>query len=114
MMDREEAAAFSIAGLAELYARGDRPGWDRAMQEIQERLEAWEIRPKRIGEVMSRAATGYVDSDAWRAHVALQLLVDAGANVDRARVIRAQVPPRRVIGLSQPAANRPVLATRDA
>jgi hypothetical protein len=67
MMDREEAAAFSIASLAELYACGDRRSWDRAMQEIQDRLQAWEIQPKRIGEVMSRAATGYVDSDVWRA-----------------------------------------------
>jgi hypothetical protein len=45
------------------------------------------------------AATGYVDSDAWRAHVALQLLVEAGADVDRAQAIRAQLPPHRVVGL---------------
>jgi len=114
MMDREEAAAGSIAGLAELYARGDQLGWDRAMQEIQDRLQAWEIRPRRISEVMSRAATGYVDSDAWRAYVALQLLVDAGADMQRARVIRAQVPPRRVVGLGQATPNRPALAIRDA
>jgi hypothetical protein len=69
------------------------------MQEIQSRLQAWEIRPKRIGEVMSTAATAYVDSNAWRAWVTLQLLVDAGADVDRARVIRAQLPPHRIAGL---------------
>jgi len=106
MTDREEAAASSIAGLAELYARGGRLSWDTAMREIKERLRVWEIRPRRIGEVMSMAATGYVDSDAWRARVALHLLLDAGADEDRARVIRAQVPPRRVVGLGRPAADR--------
>ena len=48
---------------------------------------------------MSTAATAYVDSYAWRAWVALQLLVDAGADVDRARAIRAQTPPHRSAGL---------------
>jgi hypothetical protein len=76
------------------------------MREIKERLRVWEIRPRRIGEVMSMAATGYVDSDAWRARVALHLLLDAGADEDRARVIRAQVPPRRVVGLRRPAPDR--------
>ena len=98
-MDREQAAASSIAGLAELYAHGHRVTWNEAMQEIQARLQAWEIRPKRIREVMSTAATAYVDSYAWRAWVALQLLVDAGADVDRARAIRAQTPPHRSAGL---------------
>ena len=106
MTDREEAAASSIAGLAELYARGGRLSWDTAIREIKERLRVWEIRPRRIGEVMSMAATGYVDSDAWRARVALHLLLDAGADEDRARVIRAQVPPRRVVGLGRPAPDR--------
>jgi hypothetical protein len=100
VVDREEAAASCLAGLAELYAHTGRPSWHQAMQEIQDNLAAWEVRPTRIGEVMSRAATGFVDSDAWRAEVALQLLVDAGAEVGRARVLRAQVPPRRVVGLT--------------
>jgi hypothetical protein len=114
MMDREAAAAGSIAGLAELYARDGRLGWDQAMQEIQDRLEAWEIRPKRIGEVMSMAATGYVDSDAWRAPAALQLLVDAAADVERARVIRAHVPPRQVVGLSRAVPQRTLIPAGDA
>jgi hypothetical protein len=106
MVDREEAAAASIAGLAELYAHDGRLTWDQGMQEIQDRLAAWEVRPKRIGEVLAKAATSFVDSDAWRAPVALQLLVDAGADVHRAQVLRAQVPPRRVIGLTG-GTNRP-------
>jgi hypothetical protein len=101
VVDREEAAAAGIAGLAELYAHTGRLSWHQAMQEIQNSLAAWEVRPHRIGEVMARAATGFVDSDAWRAEVALQLLVDAGAEVGRARVLRAQVPPRRVVGLTR-------------
>lgn len=100
MVDREEAAASCIAGLAELYAHTGRPSWHQAIQEIQDSLAAWDIRTQRIGEVMSRAATGFVDSDAWRAEVALRLLVDAGAEVGRARVLRAQKPPRRTIGLT--------------
>jgi hypothetical protein len=40
-------------------------------------------------QILSSAATGYVDSEALRAHVALELLVDAGADVERARAIRA-------------------------
>jgi hypothetical protein len=114
MTDREAAAAASIAGLAELFAHGGRLSWDTAMQEIQYRLQAWEIRPKRIGEVMSIAATGYVDSDTWRANLALQLLVDAGANVERARVIRAQVPPRRAVGLSRTRPTRALQPNRNA
>jgi hypothetical protein len=114
MTDREAAAAASIAGLAELYARDGRLSWDTAMQEIQYRLRAWEIRPKRIGEVMSIAATGYVDSDAWRAPMALRLLVDAGADVERARVIRAHVPPRRIVGLSRTKPNRTLQPTQNA
>lgn len=47
--------------------------------------------------MLAKAATGFVDSDAWRAQVGLQLLVDAGADVSRARVLRAQVQPRRVV-----------------
>ena len=113
MTDREAAAAASIAGLAEVYAHGGRLTWDTALQEIQYRLQAWEIRPRRIGEVMSIAATSYVDSDAWRANLALQLLVDAGADVERARVIRAQVPPRRVVGLCHTAPVRPLQPIRE-
>ena len=55
------------------------------MQEIQNHLRIWKIQPDRIREVTARAATNYVDSDAWRADVALQLLVDAtetDTNVD--------------------------------
>jgi hypothetical protein len=97
--DRERVAASSIAGVADLYARGDRFTWDSAMQEIQNLFTMWKIHPDRIREVMAKAATSYVDSDAWRADVALQLLVDAGADVQRARAIRAAQPPRRVIGI---------------
>lgn len=114
MTDRETAAAASIAGLAQLYAHSGRLTWDTALQEIRYRLQAWEIRPKRIGEVMSIAATGYVDSDAWRADLALQLLVDAGADVERARVIRAQVPPRRVVGAGRATPNRALQPTQNA
>jgi hypothetical protein len=107
-------AAASIAGLAELYARDGRLSWDQALQEIQNRLAAWEVRPKRIDEVVSMAATSYVDRDAWRSHVALQLLVDAGANVERARIIRAQVPPRRIIGLRNAVPAPALLPARNA
>jgi hypothetical protein len=86
-------AASSIGGLAETYAQRDRLAGDRAMQEIQDRLKMWKIPSDRVTEVLSAAATTFVDSDAWRADVALQLLVDAGADVDRARAIRAAQPP---------------------
>ena len=99
MSDREHAAAASIAGAAERYANSGDLTWDTAMQEIQDRLRLWEIRPKRIGEVLSLAATGYLDSDAWYADAVLRLLVDAGADLQRATVLRNQVPPRRVVGL---------------
>src|SRR5690349_14674945 len=51
-----------------------------------------EIRPGSVGSgvhVLSSAATGYVDSEALRAHVALELLVDTGADLERARAIGA-------------------------
>jgi hypothetical protein len=44
--------------------------------------------------------------------LALQLLVDAGADVERARVIRAQEPQRRVIGIGGAVLGGP-LPTRD-
>jgi hypothetical protein len=39
---------------------------EEAMQEIQDSLAGWEIPATRIGQVLARAATGFVDSDAWR------------------------------------------------
>jgi hypothetical protein len=97
--DKVRVATSSVAGIAELYARGDRFTREQAIQEIRNELTAWKIPSDRIGEVMANAATNYVDSDAWRADVALQLLIDAGADVERARAIRAAQPPRRVIGI---------------
>jgi hypothetical protein len=97
--DRVGVATSSVAAIAEIYARGDRFTWEQAMKEIRNELTAWKIPSERIREVMANAATNYVDSDAWRADVALQLLVDAGADVERARAIRAAQPPRRVIGI---------------
>jgi SLT domain-containing protein len=91
----EQVATTGIAWVANAYAQGDRFTREQAMQAIQQELRAWRVQPERTGEVLSSAATGYVDSAALRANVALQLLVDAGADVERARAIRAAQPPRR-------------------
>ena len=97
--DRRRVAAQCIAGAAESYAVRNRYGRDRAVQEIQRELKVWKIAPGEAGEVMARAASNYVDSDAWGADVALQLLVDLGADVGRARAIRAAMPPSKPFGI---------------
>lgn len=97
--DRKRVAAVCIAGEAENYAVRNRYGLDQAVQNIQRELRVWKIAPSEAGEVMARAASNYVDSDAWRADVALQLLVDLGADVERARAIRAAKPRPRPFGI---------------
>jgi hypothetical protein len=62
-------------------------GRDQAIQNIQRELKVWKIAPSEAGEVMAKTASNYVDSDAWRADVALRLLVDLGADVERAPAI---------------------------
>ena len=88
-VSREQVATIGIAWVANAYAQGDRFNREQAMQEIQNELRAWKVQPERTTEILSSAATGYVDSEALRANVALESLVDAGADVERARAIRA-------------------------
>ncbi len=106
--DRKKVAAACIAGEAENYAIRDRYGRDQAIQNIQRELKVWKIAPSEAGEVMAKAASNYVDSDAWRADVALQLLVDLGADVERARAIRAARPRPRRFGIGGGGLTEPI------
>ena len=90
-------AASGIAWVADEYARGDRFTRDQAIGVIEHELRKWKIQAERITEVLSSAATGFVASAARRPSVALRLLVDLGADVQRAHAIRAARPPRRVV-----------------
>jgi hypothetical protein len=94
---REQVATTGIAWVANEYAQGERFTREQALQVIEHELRKWKIRDERITEVLSCAATGYVASAALPASLALRLLVDAGADAQRARTIRAARPPRRVI-----------------
>jgi hypothetical protein len=75
------------------------------MQEIQDSLARYRIPAERINEVLSQAAARYLSTDGglWYAAEALQLLVDAGAIVDRARTIKGERDgkPRLRIGDAQ-------------
>lgn len=98
-----------IAWVANEYARGDRFTREQALEVIEHELRKWKIRGERITEVLSRAATGYVASEGSRAGAALRLLVDAGADIQRAHAIRAARPPRRMIAIGEAVLGAPVL-----
>jgi hypothetical protein len=98
---RERVARRGIAWVAEEYARGDRFSREQAIQVIEHELRKWKIQADRITEVLSGAATDYVASDALAASIALRLLVDVGADIQRAHAIRAARPPRRVTATSE-------------
>lgn len=94
-------AATGIAWVADEYARGDRFTREQAIEVIEHELRKWKIQTERITEVLSNAAIGFVASAASRPSVALRLLVDLGADVQRAHAIRAARPPRRVVAMRQ-------------
>jgi len=98
---REQVAATGIAWVADEYAQGDRFTREQAMEVIEHELRKWKIQAERITEVLSNAATGFVASAASRPSAALRLLVDLGADVQRAHAIRAARPPRRVVAIRQ-------------
>jgi len=103
---REQVAATGIAWVANEYAGGDRFTREQAIQAIEHELRKWKIQAERISEVLSSAATGYVASAAGRESAALRLLVDVGADVQRAHIIRAARPPRRVTAIGVPTETR--------
>lgn len=94
-------ATTLIAWVANEYAQGDRFTRDQAIQVIEHELRKWKIQEERVTDVLSRAATGFVACEALQATVALRLLIDAGANVQRAHTIRAARPPRRMIATAR-------------
>jgi len=92
-------ATKGIAWVADEYAQGDRFTREQAIEVIEHELRKWKIQTERITEVLSGAAAGFVAGHASRARVALRLLVDLGANVQRAHAIRAARPPRRMVAI---------------
>jgi hypothetical protein len=101
---REQVAAAGIAWVANESAQGDRFTREQALQAIDHELRKWKVRTGRITEVLSGAATGYVASGAVPASLALRLLLDAGADLQRANALRAARPPRRVERVMPPRA----------
>ncbi len=87
MTTNERLAVASLTGIAEAHAQLRRLTWDEAMAEIQGCLANWKVAADRISEVLSQAASGYLDGETPGAPAALQLLIDAGADLDRARQI---------------------------
>jgi hypothetical protein len=80
-------ASARITGTVKACIVAHRLTQDQALVHIGSALGS--VSELRWGEVLSDAAAGYVDSDeSWR-EPALALLVRAGADLDRARAIKA-------------------------
>jgi hypothetical protein len=84
MERNERLAVASLTGTAEAYAQLHRLDWQSAMTDVQECLAHWKVAAGRVGEVLSHAAARYIDTETPGAPAALQLLIDAGADLDRA------------------------------
>ena len=93
----EGLAVASITGIAEAYASVHRLDWQQAMQEIQDCLAHYRIPAERIQEVLSEAARQYLSGDRHFHADALRLLLNAGADLDRAQVLGHEAGQRRSI-----------------
>jgi hypothetical protein len=90
MADRESLAAASASGVAAAYAHIQRLDKAAALAELDEALDRYKIPPVRRREVLSDAAAHYCrprETDWWYG-AALELLVEAGADRERAEQIR--------------------------
>ena len=97
LSSREGLAIAAITGLAEAYASAHRLTWQQAMREIRDRVARYQIPTGRTTEVLSRVACRYLDAGNGYHAVALHLLLDAGADLDRARALRVEAARRRVL-----------------
>lgn len=108
---KERVVAAGLGGLAAGYAQMRRLTRDDALAEIRQDLEASKLDGDQAVAVLSDAAARYVDGDQHYDSEALQLLVDAGADVDRARAIRAarlsSGNPLQVLAAQANAGSRP-------
>jgi hypothetical protein len=90
----EQLAAASASGIAAGYAHIGRLSKAEALAEVDQALDEHRVPAARRREVLSQAAAGYTrprDVDWWYAE-ALDLLVEAGADRERAKQIRAARP----------------------
>jgi hypothetical protein len=89
---------MAAAGVAERHAHLHRITRQEAMAEIREVLTHHNIPADRVGAVLSEAAAGYltVHDGRWHAERALQVLLDAGADLQRAKAIKTERDARRL------------------
>jgi hypothetical protein len=94
----EEQAAMAAAGVAERHAHLHRISRQEAMAEIRQVLIRCNIAADRAGAVLCEAAAGYltVHDGRWHAERALQVLLDAGADLQQAKTIKTERDARRL------------------
>lgn len=100
MLNRQQRiSAAELSGIAAAYAQVKRLTRDQALAEIAEVLAPWP--PDVQAEILADAASAYVDGDRHHDPAATELLTGAGADLDRARRIRAartaQPDPLRIV-----------------
>jgi hypothetical protein len=94
----EELAAMAAAGVAERHAHLHRISRQEAMAKIHQVLIRQHIPADRVRAVLSEAAAGYltVHDGRWHAERALQVLLDSGADLQRAKDIKTERDARRL------------------
>ena len=95
--DPRRVLAAQVTGLAAAYAHMKRLTRAEALAEIGQTLAASNVRPGSADAVdlVTQAASMYVDAtgpETWWFPDAVNLLAEAGADVDRAKQLRAQRP----------------------
>ena len=92
-MTDEELAAIAAAGVAERHAHLHRITRQEALAEIRQILTTTHAVPvERAEAVLSEAAAGYltVHDGRWHGERALQVLLDSGADLQHAKIIKLE------------------------
>jgi len=90
----ERLASASISGIAEGYAVRNRTR-SEALAEIGQMLDGYGVAPDRHALILSNALQPYARGDDWKAPAVRELLIAAGASIDMARKIYAEIHHRR-------------------
>jgi hypothetical protein len=89
MLDRRQRiASASLVGLAAAYTRRHRLDRDEVLDEVAEVLAAFA--PDVRAAILADAAAAYVDGDRHYDEASAELLAAVGADLERARQIRAE------------------------
>jgi hypothetical protein len=101
MLDRRQRiASASLVGLAAAHTQMHRLNRDEALDEIAEVLAAFA--PDARAAILANAAAVYVGGDRHYGQASAELLAAAGADLERARQIRAerQIRPNPLVSIA--------------